>query len=153
MGKTIMGTTNFFKEEQERFKWMTKATLGKNYARSNQDVTISKVYASKADKEADKKPQISITFRNHSRHAVTETEYVLLAAVKNRIFFKTGKQNNGFLIGKVSTNGDKASGDNGYLRTSYAEYVEQLLPFIGSYDLKYDKFYELYYIEKEETEE
>lgn len=147
MGKTIMGTTNFFKEEQERFKWMTKPTVGKNYNRSDKDISISKVFPSKADKEAGKNVSIAITFRNHSRHAVTETEYVLMAAVKNRIFFKTGKQDNGLLIGKVSTS------NNGYLRTRYPEYVEQLLPFIGSYDLKYDKFYELYYIEKEETEE
>lgn len=152
MGKTIMGTTNFFKEEQERFKWMTKPTVGKNYNRSDKDISISKVFSSKADKEAGKNVNIAIVFRNHSRHAVTETQYVLMAVVKNRIFFKTGEQNNGLLIGKVSTNCEK-SGDNGYLRTRYPEYVEQLLPFIGSYDLKYDKFYELYYIEKEETEE
>ena len=147
--KTIMGTNNFFKAEQERFDWMGRSGA-KTYVRTNADVTITEVYPSKEDKRNRTKKKIAFTFRHHSRHAVSTTDYVMIAVVKNRIFFKTGNADNGFLIGSGNSKAENSK-DNGYLRISQEEFVSRLESFVGSYELQYDKFYELFYIEKEET--
>ena len=87
MGKTIMGTSNFFKEEQERFNWFGKE-VRKGYSRNDRDVTVNIVYKTKADKAENKNPYITLTFRNGVRHLFADNEYALIAVVKNRIFFK-----------------------------------------------------------------
>lgn len=148
MKTTVNGTKGFFKAEQERLNWMGRTT--KNYPRSNADVTINDVYPTKDDKKNGTKARISFTFRNGARRAISENDYVLLAVIKNRIFFKTGSMNDGFLISSASTNSGIVK-DNGYMRVTEKECIEMLKPFIGSYDLKYDQFYELYYIEREVT--
>ena len=144
--KTIMGTNNFFRDEADRMNWMGRAGV-KGNNKSSADISISIVYTTMADKMNGVKPKVAFTFRNKSRHAVSETDYVMIAVVKNRVFFKTSDQNNGFLIGNQSN-----TKQHGYLRITQAEYVSRLAPFVGDYELKYDKFYELYYIEKGETE-
>lgn len=144
--KTIMGTNNFFKDEADRMNWMGRTGVKGSY-KSSADISISIVYTSLADKMNGVKPKVAFTFRNKSRHVVSETDYVMIAVVKNRVFFKGSTANEGFLIGHQAN-----TQDNGYLRISQADFVSRLSPFIGDYELKYDKFYELYYIEKGETE-
>lgn len=153
MGKTILGTTNFFKEEQERFNWFGKE-IHKGYVKSDKDVTINTVYKTRADKLENKNPYISMSFRNGVRHLFADNEYALVAVVKNRIFFKESDAEHGLLVRQQKTQAKNAkSYDNGYLRIGDSNAVESIIPFVGSYDLKWDKFYELYYVEKEENEE
>ena len=150
MGKSIMGTSNFFKEEQERFNWYGKE-IRKGYSRNDRDVTVNIVYKTKADKAENKNPIITLTFKNGVRHLFADNEYALIAVVKNRIFFKESDAEHGLLVRQQKTQSKNAkSYDNGYLRIGDRNAVESLIPFFGSYDLKWDKFYELYYIEKEE---
>ena len=151
MGKTIMGTSNFFKEEQERFNWFGKE-VRKGYTRNDRDVTVNIVYKTKADKAENKNPYITLTFRNGVRHLFADNEYALIAVVKNRIFFKESDSEHGLLVRQQKTQKeDTKAYDNGYMRIGDRDAVEALKPFFGSYDLKWDKFYELYYIEKEEA--
>ena len=144
--KTIMGTNSFFKDEADRMNWMGRTGV-KGGVKSTADISISIVYTTMEDKMNGVRPKVAFTFRNKSRYAVSKTNHVMIAVVKNRVFFKTSDENNGFLIGSQSN-----TKEHGYLRISHTDYVSRLLPFIGDYELKYDKFYELYYIEKGETE-
>lgn len=151
MGKTIMGTSNFFKKEQENFNWYGKE-IRKGYSRNDRDVTVNIVYKTKADKAENKNPSITLTFRNGVRHLFADNEYALIAVVKNRIFFKESDAEHGLLVRQQKTQSkDTKAYDNGYLRIGDRDAVEALKPFFGSYDLKWDKFYELYFIEKEEA--
>ena len=151
MGKTIMGTSNFFKEELERFNCFGKE-VRKGYSRNDRDVTVNIVYKTKADKAENKNPYITLTFRNGVRHLFADNEYALIAVVKNRIFFKESDAEHGLLVRQQKTQKeDTKAYDNGQMRIGDREAVEALKPFFGSYDLKWDKFYELYYIEKEEA--
>ena len=151
MGKTIVGTKNFFEEEQKNFNWYGKENR-KGHVVSDKDVTVNAVYKTRLDKAENKNPHITMTFRNGVRHLVADTEYSLVAVVKNRIFFKESDAEHGLLVRQQKTQSkDAKSYDNGYLRISNKDAVEAILPFVGSYDLKWDKFYELYYIEKEEA--
>lgn len=96
----------------------------------------------------NKKDAIALTFRNGIHKLITETDYILVSMPKkNRIYFKQGTQMNGLLLGK--NKGTLV--DNRYSRFYAEEDVKFFLDFHGEYELKHDDFNELYYIEKEES--
>lgn len=97
----------------------------------------------------DERPYVNFIFRNGVSKLFSDTDYVLFAKFKNRIFFKAGDSNNGITLSKNKN----ASEDTRYARIQRANINEQFAVYAGDYELKYDEFYELYYIEREDKEE
>lgn len=71
------------------------------------------------------------------------SKHITFAIMKNRIYFKGVEPVDGYAI--------TVKGLNGYVQvTVTSDELGMFEPFIGDYSLKYDKFYELYYVEKED---
>lgn len=87
---------------------------------------------------------IGIAFFNGVDKIITTTGYVEFAVLRNRLFFRETDVKNGLKITKVPKS--KSS-----TRTTVCsdEFVKKLAPFEGCFELKHDKFYDLYYIEQE----
>ena len=108
------------------------------------DVTINIIKYQGSKKADDGAKCISIIFRDKI-YSVFETEYLAIAPLKNRIYFKSVSTRDGYKVTEKGT--------SGYLKAVvYADEIPVYKAFIGNYALKYDKFYELYYIEREEEE-
>lgn len=117
----------------KELNWIGKATKHK----SDADVSITLGHRSNG------KEIVSIIVRNEMFNLLSTTEYVLVAVLKNRIFFKEADQAEGILM--YANANTKASR---YMKFERPEMVEMFKPFLGDYSLRYDEFYELYYIEK-----
>lgn len=94
------------------------------------------------------RPYVSFIFRNGSWKFFTDTDFMLVARFKNRIFFKTGDKSDGILLSKNKN----TTAETRYARVQRANVNEQFAIYDGDYELKYDEFYELYYIEREDKE-
>lgn len=96
---------------------------------------------------ANNNPQrrcINFIFRNDTEKLISETGYIVAAPYKNRVFFKEATSATGITLTK-----NKNSSGSTYARISSEPDVPKFLDYAGNYQLKYDDFYELYYIEKE----
>lgn len=111
------------REAQERFNWKVKT----NNVGLNDDVSITVV----------KDGAISIVLRNGKKKLFDGA--ISYAVFKNRVMFRKDKR--GYAI-----SGNNKS-ENGYVKIGKGD--DELQDFIGDYELKYDDFYELFYIEKE----
>ena len=125
VAKSIVGA------DMSKFNWIGQNT--KNYRKAQTDVSISII------RNGDKANSISFVLRNDVWKNFGER--VAIAVYKNRVLFRTDE--NG---AKVDTRGIKNC-TNRYLKFRVDETTERLKAFVGDYELKYDDFYELYYIE------
>lgn len=89
---------------------------------------------------ADKK--INITFRNDTWEIISSTGHAQVAVCKNRILFREANESEGY---KFTRSGNTPSRYIFVNSTADSE-------FIGDYDLQYDDFLELYYIDKEKKQ-
>lgn len=112
-------------QAQDRFNWKVKT--GNGGLGLKEDVSISIV----------KDGAVSIVLRNGKKKLFDGA--ISYAIFKNRVMLRPDKR--GYAI-----SGNNKS-ENGYVKIHKGD--EELRNFIGDYDLKYDDFYELYYIEKE----
>jgi len=72
-----------------------------------------------------------------------KSKYITFAIMKNRIYFKSVEAVEGYAI--------TVKGLSGYTQcTVTPNELKQFESFIGEYSLKYDDFYELYYVERGE---
>lgn len=125
-------TTNVLPELQ----WHNKNRNGGSYV--NEDVTVTITKASKNSKEGRKR--LGLSFRNNL-FKVFDSRYITFAILKNRIYFKAADRNMGYAITQKNT--------NGYVQaTLVGDDIKEFEQFIGDYSLKFDEFYELYYIER-----
>lgn len=115
-------------EAQDRFDW--HGMTGKSKKKTASDVSIN----------LHKGEHIGITFRNGADKKIGERLEV--AVYKNRVLFRDSPN------GVIMQNKSGKIGKNVYARIN--DITEELRPFIGDYELKYDDFYELYYVEKGE---
>ena len=119
----------------QKFEWIE---AGQHKAVSNSDVTISFM------KSRDN--LVNITFRNGVIYLISSTDYVKITKpLKNRIYFKQGYDKDGLLLNKNKN----VTADNRYVRFQNDDLRKAFDEFGGDYELKYDNFNELYYIEKE----
>ena len=113
--------------------WKTK--LNQTGTRSSDDVSIA---ITKSKGEAKR---LSLIFRIHMWE-VLSSEYIAFAVLKNRIYFKGTDKKEGYTVSVKNT--------SGYLSiTLNQKELETYEDFVGDYSLKFDNFYELYYIERE----
>lgn len=114
-------------EAQNRFDW--HGMTGKAKKKTVADVSIS----------LHKGGNMGITFRNETDKLIGDRLEV--AVYKNRVLFRCTP--NGVVMQNKT---GKVVSKNVYARICCME--DELKPFIGDYELKYDDFYELYYVEK-----
>ena len=121
--------------QDEKFTWIGQKRGART--RVSSDITVNIIdSASKKGLGA-----VSITFRNDCWEELGEN--VEIAIFKNRVLFRQGECGFGWKNkGNVKTK-------NHYMRITLTEETKALKNFVGDYELKYDSFYELYYIEKE----
>lgn len=120
----------------EKFKWIGASC----YTRSAEDVSINKVFW-------DSKQKIkaySFIFRNGVQNKLGE--YIQIAVYKNRVMIRPVAEREGMKL-QLKAN---SKTPNCYSKLRCDENTKELDNFIGDYELKYDPFYEIYYIEKEE---
>ena len=116
-------------------------------------------YEKRVQRGVQSSANVSMTITTGGRHSANDTKrlafsfrdkiwqvfdskYITFAVMKNRIFFKGVEAKKGYAITSKST--------SGYMQaTIYPDEISQFEPFIGDYSLKYDEYYELYYIERE----
>lgn len=119
----------------EKFNWIGSS----KYTRSNLDVSINKVFW-------DTKQKIkaySLIFRNTAPQQIGNNFQI--AIYKNRVMIRPVEEGQGVKLQMKSN----SKTPNGYAKLRCDEDTKELDKFIGDYELKYDTFYELYYIEKE----
>lgn len=117
-------------QAQERFEW--KGMSRSRQRKGNYDVSIN----------SHKDGTVGITFRNKKAELIGDRlEYAIF---KNRVLFRYSE--NGMALHNIKNNSNNP--DNCYAK--FAKSIDDFRQFIGDYDLKYDDFYELYYIEKED---
>ncbi len=120
-------------------KWVGRASR-----KGNADVSLTICHNS------DTRECVSFTFRNSSYEFFTRTDYFKVGIFKNRLFFTEAKDFDGLLLNKNK----ETTPNTRYARIASEKEINLFRPFEGAYELKYDEFYELYYIEKEnETDE
>ena len=116
------------------FNWIGKSAHGRN-PKGSKDVYIS--LCKRGPQNGDKR-NISFTFRNNIDEIFEE--HVMIAPHKNRIYFKNDA--NGYKISKATKSPTLKIGIH----------IDLLKDFIGEYDLLFDEYWELYYIEKKGEE-
>jgi hypothetical protein len=127
------------KAQDEKFDWINRVAGKKNYHRAYSDISINCITYNKTPFAG-----LSFTFRNDVWGLFGEC--VEIAIYKNRILFRTAPAGQGM---KLSRGSEKSP--NKYFKMKVDGSTQEIKDkFIGDYELKYDSFYELYYIERED---
>ena len=128
--------------QDEKFNWISRMKSGA-HARSDKDVSISLIYR---DKKRGSK-QYSFTFHNNSSDRLGDAFEI--AVYKGHLFFRKSEDGKGIRFLNIKNK----PADTRYAALVFNKDTEALKNFVGNYDMKYDKLYELNYIEKVEGEE
>ena len=123
--------------QDEKFSWLGREQLSKQL--SEKDVVINRVKGAKKNEPY----RYSIIFKNKAYKWLEDAERIQFAIYKNRIMWR--KSEEGFSLQKKTRSRNTESR---YLSVPYSSESKDLNGFIGDYELEYDDFYELYYIEK-----
>ncbi len=122
-------------ERLKQLKWIEKQRTG-NVPVSSKDVYIGIV---KSNHRSGK--GISIAFRNSCYKKITDTNRLVIAPMEKRIYLRSADER-GY---KLGTNDKRTA--SAYISMPCWDKCEE---YTGDYDLKYDEFLGLYYIEKED---
>jgi len=118
----------------EKLKWLSTGTRA---SRSKADVSI-KVYARNNNNKSDRYGLII-------RNGLSELfgQYIDLAPYKTRLYIKPSSHDAG---GYKLVSSQKVTNPFAYVtKNSATEVIDE---FLGDFDLKYDDFFDLYYIER-----
>lgn len=125
--------------QDEKFDWSITKNM-KNYHRTACDISIGSIKYGN-----DKFGGIGITFRNGIYELFGD--YIQFAVYKNRMLFRTADTGAGL---KLYAGSGKCQ--NRYIKFKVDDDTRVIKEkFIGDFELKYDTFYELYYIEVKEN--
>ena len=128
-------TENVKRAQDEKFNWISRGKT-KNYHRAASDISINCITYNKTPLAG-----LSFSFRNDVWQFFGD--FVEIAVYKNRIMFRPTNNGHGIKLCKGST-----KTPNRYFKVKVDENTQVIKDkFIGDYELKYDAFYELYYIE------
>ena len=125
------------KEILPELKWHTKQIH--RCANSSKNVSISLTKAGSKQK-ADAKI-LNIIIRDNLFKQLN-SDYVMFAVLKNRLYFKGTTAGMGYKVGVKNT--------SGYIQaTLQPNEIAEFEPFVGHFTWRYDEYYELYYIDIE----
>lgn len=127
--------------QDEKFTWFGNNTMSKNFSQKDISINLIKTGSLKNGKSTY---GFSIIFRNKTWEKFSNR--IEIATYKNRVLFRNSDNERGILLTKKADN----TTQNHYAKlTNIDEKTMELFKtFIGDYEMKYDSFYELYYIEK-----
>lgn len=111
----------------KELNWITKHSNVKKGI----DVSIT------LSKEDSQKQQTSFRFRNHTSEKITDTGYIKLAVMNNKLFFAKAEPTEGFKLSDASKFGDA----RGVAIRGFSDLKN------GDYDLLFDKEYGLFYVD------
>lgn len=129
----------------KKLKWLSNPNKDRKSRGLNYDVSIRNAIKSRDKKTGTVKSYTySFTFRNDVGAKFKE-KYLDVAILDDRLYFRPSK-NGQFSIHsyKLTSDKSKVNANIGIQKNDKTECIEK---FIGDYDLKYDKVYELFYIE------
>lgn len=127
-------------EVTRKLDWI--GALGKKNPKANNDISIRHTISENGESH-----YTGITLRHECWKLITDTPYVEVAIFKNRVFFKESDAIRGLTL----CSNKNTSETTRYIRF-YNGHAPKFIAFEGDYELKYDEFYELYYIERKEEE-
>lgn len=131
----------------EKFVWLSTTNNSSNRHYTSKDITITE-----CKPKSDSKNRVvryNITLRN--KVPMVLGEYIDIAVYKNRIFLKPSTQKDGGYKVYAHFSSDKDGNKrraNPFLQLSQNDATKILSEFVGDYDLQWDEFLELYYIER-----
>lgn len=143
----IMINDDFMTKIAGKIDWIEDDEKSFSTNRSNKDITISIVKQSKSEHK-----QISTRFNIYFRNDVSElfeSEYVKIGTLHDRMYFD-GSSVDSFgykFYGNTTTKGSTK-----VIYVKRDKKTEHIADWVGSYDLKFDKYSGLYFIEKKEQE-
>lgn len=128
--------------QDEKFNWLGNNTASKNF--SQKDISINLIKTGSL-KSGETTYGFSIIFRNKVWEKFSNR--IEVATYKNRVMFRSTNNERGILLTKKQDN----IANNRYAKLTNLDdkTMEIWKQFIGDYELKYDSFYELYYIESD----
>ncbi len=129
---------NLKQMQDEKFEWFNPRYKSAG-SRGSKDISISLTSVGKKGAYHD---GISFVFRNGVEKKIGMN--LEMAIFKNRILFREADEPAMTLFANKESK-------NIYAKVHAGAQVQTLKKFIGDYDLKHDDFYELYYIEREES--
>lgn len=140
--KAVLPGKAYKNEILGKLEWITKErSTGKKV--SSCDISVALVR--KTGGKGANYTHVNFTFRNGIENIICsdkDNEYIQFCVHKNRIFFRQAESTVGYKLYYASA----ACAKNKYTKIPIFEGADG---FIGDYDLKYDDFLELYYIDKE----
>lgn len=139
--RAVLRGSDYKNEVISGMNWRTKSRSGCGVSNgSKSDVSIS---LGKKTKEAEPS-LLCVTFRNEVEKLIFDEscEYIQFGIHKNRMFFRQSDPSTGYKMYARLKNCK-----NRYTKFPIEEESDK--NFVGNYELKYDEFLELYYIEKE----
>ena len=117
-------------------EWMPKKARG----RGNEKAKDISIRCGTRDKK--RRNYISLTIRNSISDLICPNGGGILAGVyKSRVYFVEDFEN-GYKLGNNQAN------NNDVMYAKMGKH-DELIPFVGDYDLKHDEFLDMYYIERE----
>lgn len=135
--KAVLRGNEQYKEEfLAKMDWVEK-TKTRHVAHT--DITVS-IQVKKRGATKDSHKVACFTFRNGVAELLTTTNYIQVCVHKNRLFIREADNVSGYKITSPTTSVSK------YCKMPALDVFDE---FVGDFELKYDDFLELYYIEKE----
>lgn len=138
--KAVLPGKAYKNEILGRLEWITKErSTGKKVSSCDISVALTK------RRGTGDFTHVNFTFRNGIESIICsdkESEYIQFCVHKNRIFFRQAESTVGYKLYYASAKCAK----NKYTKIPVFEGADG---FVGDYELKYDDFLELYYIDKE----
>ena len=117
-------------------QWFNKK---RNLGRTSDAPVSITVTAQSKNSKGDRR-RLAFAFRD-KMYENFKSKYITFAILKNRIYFKSVQPKEGYAI--------TVKGLAGYVQATITlDELKNFEPFIGDYSLKYDDFYELYYVER-----
>lgn len=131
----IINEVNYKEEFLSKLQWRGSE---KRVSKSKADISIT----------ITKSNRMAFTFRNDTASKVSDTGYLAICPHKNRILFKAVDNRHGWAV-SMKHKDDSKRLTYGYMQVPVESDADRA--FEGDYELKYDDFLELYFIEKTST--
>lgn len=132
--KVALSVDKYKEEVMSKMTWMKKE---RRYGdRVANDITITMIKSNNPDRKI-----MQLIFRNGCETKISKTGYLMVGTYKNRCFFCQTNQVEGYKISASEQTKNK------YVRVSTHN---DMIQFIGDYELKHDDFLDMYYVEKED---
>lgn len=129
------------KLQDSKFDWKDKSIVRQNSARSTCDISITKRVGSKL-KDGSVNYRIAIIFKNNVIKDIAPSGYIDFAVYKNRVLFRESDSTMGLFVKSHSNRSEEVV-------IPLTPETKELEDFIGGdFTLKYDEFYEVFYIER-----